>query len=107
MAANVIELDDSNFDSTISTGVTLVDFWAPWCGPCKMQGPIVDGVAPRFEGKAKLAKLDVDNARATATKYEIRSIPALLIFKDGNLVETLVGLQRADAIEAALNRALA
>lgn len=107
MAANVVELTEGTFEATIADGVVLVDFWAPWCGPCKMQGPIVDGVAPKFEGRATLAKLDVDQARDVAARYNIRSIPALLIFKNGAVVETMVGLQRADAIEAAINRALA
>ncbi len=106
MAAHVVELTEGTFGAAIASGVTLVDFWAPWCGPCKMQGPIVDAVAPKFEGRATLAKVDVDQARDVAVRYNIRSIPALLIFKDGNVVETLVGLQRADAIEAAINRAL-
>lgn len=69
----------------------LVDFWAEWCGPCKMVGPVVDELAGEYEGKAKIGKVDVDSNPETSTKYGIRSIPSLLIFKNGEVVDQIVG----------------
>src|SRR5579871_4192292 len=78
---NVVTLTDSNFDSEVlkSNVPVLVDFWAEWCGPCKMLGPTIDQLADEYQGKAKIAKLNVDDAMATGTRYNIRSIPALLV----------------------------
>lgn len=102
----VLILDDTNFDSQIQSGVLLVDFWATWCPPCKIQSPIVDQVAIQVEGKAKVAKLDVDIAPKAAAKFKIQSIPTLVLFKDGKAVKTFVGVTQADELVAAITTAL-
>jgi len=104
--ANVLELNDNNFTAEISSGVTLVDFWASWCGPCMMQGPIVDRVADMIGDKAKVAKVNVDEAQRTAAQYGIRSIPTIIIFKDGNPVQQFVGVQQESALVSALQQVL-
>ena len=90
-----LELTDQSFDQEISKGVVLVDFWAPWCGPCKMQGPIVEDLSQDLKDKegVKVSKLNVDENQAKASQYQVMSIPTLKIFKDGQVVETMVGLQ--------------
>ena len=98
------ELTDATFDETIQSGVALVDFWAPWCGPCKMQGPIIEELAKDFDGKATVAKLEVDENPQTAAKYSVQSIPTLVVFKDGKEVERFVGVQDKDSLSAALNK---
>jgi thioredoxin 1 len=106
MAGNLLELTGANFDATIASGVTLVDFWATWCGPCQMQTPILEQqVIPAVAGRAKVAKVNVDEARDLAVRYGVKSIPALYIFKDGQVVQQFVGLQRGDALVKALDAA--
>lgn len=102
---NAIELTDVNFDQEVkrSTQPVLVDFFATWCGPCKTQLPIVDELAKEFKGKARIGKLNVDDARIKSAEYGISSIPALLVFKNGKVVEKLAGLhtqtQLADVLK--------
>ncbi|MFN3839398.1 MAG: thioredoxin [Cyclobacteriaceae bacterium] len=87
-----IELTDSNFDQIVKTDKpVLVDFWAEWCGPCKMIGPIVEELAGDYDGKAVVAKLNVDENPQTAAKFGIRSIPTLLVFKNGQIVDKQIG----------------
>ena len=106
MANGVIELTDEAFADQVASGVTLVDFWAPWCGPCKMQGPIIEKVAATVGDKAVIAKVNVDEAGAVAGKFGIRSIPTLMLFKDGEVLQQLVGLQREDTLTAAIDAAV-
>ena len=90
----VVEVTDSSFDSFVSgSGYVLVDCWAPWCGPCRRMGPIVDELAEISKGEIKVGKLNTDDNQATAMRFNISSIPRLLIFKDGNLMDTIVGLE--------------
>jgi len=107
MAGHLLELTAETFDATIASGVTLVDFWATWCGPCQMQTPILEQqVVPAVAGKAKVAKVNVDQARELAVRYAVKSIPALFLFKDGQVVQQFVGLQRGDALVKAIDAAL-
>jgi len=101
-----IAVNDNNFKDEIKTGVVLVDFWAEWCGPCQMMLPILEELTTTMEGKAKICKLNVDEAPTTAGEFRVMSIPTLIVFKDGAPVETLVGVQQADALEATLNKYL-
>lgn len=103
MAGDILDLTDANFSSTVSEGITLVDFYADWCGPCKMMTPVVEELATEFKGKAKVAKLDIDASQATAAEHQITSIPTLLLFKDGSVVEKIIGLQNLDALRSLLN----
>jgi thioredoxin 1 len=105
MAAGVLDLAAANFDTTIATGVTLVDFWAPWCGPCRSQGPILEQIVGAVAGRATIAKVNVDEAADIAAKFQIRSIPALMVFKDGQVVKSFVGLQRGDVLLQAIEAA--
>ncbi len=98
-----IELNASNFDSTISEGVALVDFWAPWCGPCRMIAPVIEELAEDFDGKAKICKVNTDEEQDIAIKYGIRSIPTILFFKDGELVDQMIGASSKQILADKLN----
>jgi len=98
-----VELNESNFESTIAEGVTMVDFWAPWCGPCRMVAPIVDELATDYDGKANICKVNTDENQDIAVKYGIRSIPSILFFKNGEQVDTIVGAVAKQAFEQKLN----
>ncbi|MCU0393608.1 MAG: thioredoxin [Thermoflexibacter sp.] len=92
MAHSVIEATDKNFDELIASDKpVLVDFWAEWCGPCRMVAPVVEELSNDYQGKATVAKLDVDTNPEVSFKYSIRSIPTLMIFKNGQMVDKLVG----------------
>ena len=99
---------DANFDNEVikSPIPVLVDFWAVWCGPCQMQNPILEEVAREFEGKVKVAKLNVDENPNTAAKYGIMSIPTLIIFKDGNMVKQMIGVQSKEILVEEINKVL-
>ena len=91
--SNAIEVTDSNFETEVEQheGLSVVDFWAPWCGPCRMIGPVLDQLAVEYDGKAKVTKLNVDTNIKTATRFNVRSIPAILFFKNGKLVDQVIG----------------
>lgn len=93
MAKNVLTITKDNFDATISEGVTLVDFWAEWCGPCKMLVPVIDEVANELAGKAKVGKVNVDSESELAQQFGIMSIPTVIIFKDGKVAEKVTGFR--------------
>jgi len=105
-AGKAQELSEMNFKAQTAQGVVLVDFWAPWCGPCRTQGPIVDRVAGQVGDKAKIAKLNVDKAGGTAQAFGVRSIPTLIIFKDGEPVKRFTGVTQADVLVKAINELL-
>lgn len=102
----LIILSDANFKNTISNGVTLVDFWAVWCTPCKIQGPIVSEVAEEIADKAKIANLDVQTHQKTAQQLGIRNIPTIIIFKDGKIVKQFVGVKTKSVLIKAITEAL-
>jgi len=102
----VVALGDANFDSEIANGVVLVDFWATWCGPCRIQGPIVESLVEKFNGKAKIAKLDVDKASRTAQRFNITSIPPLIVFKNGKPVKQFIGVTEGEKLGTAIQAAI-
>ena len=108
MAENVIEVTDSNFESVIlnSDVPALVDFWAEWCAPCRAIAPLVEEVATEYAGKLKVAKLNVDDNPSTPGKYGVRGIPTLILFKDGQVVDQIVGAVPKDQIKALVEKAL-
>ena len=102
MSANIIDLNDGNFSSEISDGLVLVDFWAPWCGPCRMQTPILERLASNEKISAKIMKLNTDEAPSIAQNMGIQSIPTLILFRDGVEVDRMVGVQTEDLLKAKL-----
>jgi len=97
---------DSNFDDETKKGVVLVDFWAEWCGPCRRLAPTVDALASEYDGRATVAKLNVDENPNIPGRYAVRGIPTLLLFKEGELAETIVGLRPKDDIARLIERHL-
>jgi thioredoxin 1 len=98
---------DGNFDQETKAGVVLVDFWAEWCGPCRRLAPTVDALAGEFDGRMTVAKLNVDENPNVPSRFMIRGIPTLLIFKDGQIAETLVGLASKEDISKLIEKHLA
>jgi len=90
---NLLKLTDANFRKSISKGVVLVDFWAPWCAPCRMIAPMLNELADEYQSKARVGKLNVDENKEVAAEYGIRSIPTLILFKDGIAVERITGIK--------------
>ncbi len=108
MAGKILEVGDQNFETEVlnSEVPVLVDFWAAWCAPCRMLAPVVDAVAVKYEGKAKVVKLNVDENITTAGKYNIRGIPTLLLFKNGVIKEQIVGNTTKDTISKMIDNHL-
>lgn len=106
MADGIIEIDDGNFESEVlqSDKPVLVDFWAPWCGPCKAIAPVVEDLAKNFSGQIKFAKCNVDNSPVTPAKYGIKAIPTLIFFKAGSVVNQITGMVAKSKLEEALNK---
>lgn len=104
----VVQITDDNFDEQVikKKGLVLVDFWAEWCGPCRMVAPILDELAEEYEGQVTIAKLNVDENRQSSTRFNIRSIPTLLFFKDGAQVEQIIGASSKSAIKAKVQQHL-
>lgn len=108
MAGKALEVTDSNFEQTIlkSDKPALVDFWAVWCGPCRIVGPIVEEIASEYDGRAVVGKLDVDTNRETAVKFGIQAIPTLLLVKDGQIADRIVGAVDKNSIKSKLDALL-
>ncbi|MHC4324662.1 MAG: thioredoxin [Planctomycetota bacterium] len=108
MAGSVIELTDATFDNTVhnSDVPVLVDFWAPWCGPCKMIAPIIEEIAAEYTDKAKICKLDTDEARDSAMEFGISAIPTIILFKDGQVQKKWVGLTSKKELAEAIDELL-
>lgn len=100
------ELTSENFDSVVSQGVTLVDFWAEWCGPCKMMHPVLEEIATEYDGKVTVGKVNVDNESDLAVKYNVSSIPTLLLMKDGEVQNQFVGVTSKDDLKKAIDAVL-
>ena len=105
---NLVHLSDADYEEQISkaTKPVLVDFWAPWCGPCKAIGPLIEELAGAYKDRAVIAKINVDENQKAASAYGVRSIPTIILFKDGKVFDTIIGLVPKERLEEAINKAL-
>lgn len=106
MAAELKYLNDDNFVKEISSGVTLVDFYADWCGPCRMMEPVIEELASEMNGKATIAKLDIEAAQQTTSTYNVTSIPTLILFKNREEVERFIGVKSKDDLTRIISKHL-
>jgi thioredoxin 1 len=101
-----MNITDQNFQEFTKEGVTLVDFWAAWCGPCQILGPVIEEIATEQEGKSKVAKLNVDENQQTASAFGVMSIPTVILFKDGQEINRFIGVQPKEKYSEAISQAL-
>ena len=106
MAEGTLTITDDNFDQETQSGLTLVDFWAPWCGPCRLVGPVIEELAGDYAGQIKVGKLNVDDILKTCEKFRVMSIPTVILFKDGEAIEVMVGAQPKSAYQARIEKHL-
>ncbi len=106
MAEGTLTITDDNFDQETQSGLTLVDFWAPWCGPCRLVGPVIEELAGDYAGQIKVGKLNVDDNLKTSEKFRVMSIPTVILFKDGEAIEVMVGAQPKSAYQARIEKHL-
>ena len=100
----IVNVTDQNFTQETAEGLVLADFWAPWCGPCKMIAPVLEEIDGEMEDKVQIVKLDVDENQETAGKYGVMSIPTLLLFKNGEVVDQIIGFQPKEALVDIINK---
>lgn len=103
---SIVKITDDTFKNEISDGLVLVDFWAPWCGPCKMIAPVLEEISEEMGDQVKIAKLNVDDNQVTTAEYGVMSIPTLLLFKDGEVVEKVIGFQPKENLVEVLSNHL-
>ena len=106
IASNIVTLNETNFREEVLNAPTpvLVDFWAEWCGPCKMLAPLIDELASEYDGKVKVGKVNIDDFQSLAVQYGIRAVPTLLLFKDGEVADQIVGLKSKRDLKSSLDR---
>lgn len=104
--AGYIELSNDNFDTEVASGVALVDFWAPWCNPCKMLSPVIDKLASDYAGKAKICKVNVDNEAELSKRFGIRNIPTMIFLKDGEVKDQITGVKPEQEIRQKIDSLL-